>query len=123
MEPIVIELPLFDLKYDKIVKPIKHLLTLNDSHFIFHRETYFDQHRRPDDDETIIPEVKETQYMKDIYLILKKHVIGLSYYFDNEVDLWVFEIFYSDRSITTKFKKQVDIFPIFKKVQEWLIAD
>ena len=120
MEPQLIKLPLFDLKYNKIKEPIEQYIVLHDSFFLLHRECYFDSVPTPEDMENNKFEEKENVYMKDVDIIMKAHIQGIATYLDNEVDLWIIGVNYSDRSITLKFETESEMRAIANKIFFWL---
>lgn len=122
MEPIIIELPLFDLKYNKIRDPIKHVVELHETFFLLHRECYFDSIPTPEDIENSKFEEKENCYMKDVDVVMKSHIQGVDTYIDEEVDVWVIGINYSDRSITLKFEKEKQMRNVANKILFWLTS-
>lgn len=119
--PFIIKLPLFDLKYNKIKEAIDHIFELHEKYLSLHRECYFDSIPTEEDKENGKFEEHENVYMKDRELLMKKHIIGLTTFLDNDVDIWVLGIISADRTITIKFETEGEMNIVYEELMTWLI--
>lgn len=113
----LIELPLFDLQYNKNIKKIKHYIELRENHLLFVIECYMDVHPKPDDD---LPTIKFEEYCNQVDRIRKADIYWLMTKFQPTMECWSVEWFFGNENTYTNFETEKEARDFEKKLFDWL---
>ncbi len=113
----VIDLPLFDLQYNKNVKKIKHYFLFAPKQLVFIIECYMDIHPKPDDDDTFT--IKTDQYVNQVDHIKKDSIFWIKSSFNNDREVWTLEIFYGNQDTYCNFETEQEMRSVEVKLLKW----
>lgn len=116
-EPQKIDLPLFDLKYQKNPKKIHHYMVLYPTKLLFVIECYMDSYPKPDDDLGVII---EDQYLNQVDSIRKDGIYWIKRSFSNEFEIWTVEIFFGSQDTYVNFETQEKAEAFYNTLMVWL---
>lgn len=119
-----IELPLFDLKYDKIAEPIAHTLELLDNKIVYHFECYMDKYPDEEDESNgwLLP--KEGVYQNIWLRVRRERIYSIESSWLEDSQLWVLVLTYLgvDEHIRIKFKTEKELREVESAIDRWLFT-
>jgi hypothetical protein len=115
-EPIKIELPLFDLKYNKNLKRIQHHFILEEDMLVFVLECYMDVHPKPEDD---LPVIKYEQYLNQIDRIRRKDIYYVCTKYNNDMETWSLEWWFGNEDLYCNFETEAQLREVEKVFLDW----
>ena len=112
-----IEIPLFDLKYQKNIRQVQHYIELNERCLKFVIDCYLDQHPREDDDLGI---TKEDQYCNQVDYIKKDSIYWIKSKYEQEYDIWQVFIYYGNEDTYAQFETEKKAKEFERQIIIWL---
>lgn len=116
-----IQLPLFDLKSDKVEQAIKHEIELHVHHLKWSLECFLTQ--LPRDGEDCLGIVKHNQYINQTDIIVKSAIVGMETYYCNDNDVWVLKLMFNNWYEDCKFETESQMRYVEAKLIDWLFMN
>lgn len=113
----IIDLPLFDLQYNKNIKKIRHYIELKGAYMIFVIECYMDIYPKPDDDIGII---KYEDYCNQVDRIRKSDIYWIKSRFEDTVGCWSVSWYYGSEDTYCNFETEHEAGVFEKQLMDWL---
>ncbi len=116
-----IELPFFDLRYDKKKQLLQHRLELHPQYLKLVLEVYIDAHPLPDSDQIL---VEIDRYLNQTDYFLKHTITNICVWFDSKNENWLLDIKCgSGGHEDIKFQTENEVRIVEQKLINWLLND
>lgn len=120
---MLIELPLFSIKYARIEDAILHSLSLYKSHLVYNFECYTTQIPKPEDEAEGWINPKENVYGKVKTLVFRNKIVAIESSYNNDFDYWTLLLLYEkDSTLWLRFQTEEELRKVEVHLYSWLLT-